>query len=42
MKFLLDTHVFLWWIMDDPRLSKRVKELMGEGDNTLYLSCASV
>ncbi|MGB9885969.1 MAG: type II toxin-antitoxin system VapC family toxin [Moorellales bacterium] len=41
MKALLDTHVFLWWITDDSRLSGRAREIIGSGENTLYLSAAS-
>jgi len=41
MKALLDTHAFLWWINDDPRLSDAVRELIGNGENALFLSAAS-
>ena len=41
MKALLDTHAFLWWIADDPRLSSRVRKIIGDGENGLYLSAAS-
>ena len=41
MKALLDTHAFLWWITDDPRLSSRMRELTGDSTNTLFLSTAS-
>lgn len=41
MRALLDTHAFLWWITDDPRLSARVHKIIGEGDNELFLSAAS-
>ncbi|HEY3230232.1 MAG TPA: type II toxin-antitoxin system VapC family toxin [Roseiflexaceae bacterium] len=41
MKALLDTHAFLWWITDDPRLSSRVRELTADSTNTLFLSAAS-
>jgi PIN domain nuclease of toxin-antitoxin system len=41
MKALLDTHTFLWWIADDPRLSARVRKIIGEGKNELFLSAAS-
>lgn len=42
MKVLLDTHTFLWWNMDDPILSTGVKELIGDGENEVYLSAVSV
>jgi PIN domain nuclease of toxin-antitoxin system len=41
MKALLDTHTFLWWTTEDPRLSKRVDRMIREGSNVLYLSAAS-
>lgn len=41
MKALLDTHVFLWWITTDPRLSKRAREIISNGRNELFLSAAS-
>jgi len=41
MKALLDTHTFLWWITDNPQLSLRVREIIGDGNNDLFLSAAS-
>jgi len=41
MRLLLDTQTFLWWITDDPRLSERAREIMGDGKNQLFLSAAS-
>lgn len=41
MRALLDTHTFLWWITDDPRLSPRVRKIMSDGGNELFLSAAS-
>ena len=41
MRVLLDTHVFLWWITDDPRLSARARSVIGDGGNRLFLSAAS-
>lgn len=40
MRDLLDTHTFLWWITDDPRLSSRVYKIIGDGGNELFLSAA--
>ena len=42
MKYLLDTHAFLWWIADDPSLSKRARSIISDGGNEIYLSAASV
>lgn len=41
MRVLLDTHVFLWWITDDPRLSERAREVISDGHNTLLFRAAS-
>ena len=41
MKVLLDTHVFLWWNIDDPRLSKKARAVISNPGNTLILSVAS-
>lgn len=41
MKALLDTHAFLWWISDDPRLSSRASVIIKDGNNKLFLSAAS-
>ncbi len=41
MKLLLDTHTFLWFIDDNPRLSARAKGLL-ESDADLLLSVANL
>lgn len=41
MKALLDTHVFLWWIGDDRRLSATARKLIADGGNELFFSAAS-
>ncbi len=41
MKLLLDTHTFLWFIDDNPRLCVRAKSLL-ESDADLLLSIASL
>ena len=41
MALLLDTHAFLWWVDDSPRLSKRARAAIGRSDATCYLSLAS-
>jgi PIN domain nuclease of toxin-antitoxin system len=42
MNFLLDTHTFLWFVNDDPRLSDRLKNLIENENNVSYLSIASL
>ena len=41
MRLLLDTHAFLWFIDDNPRLSSSAKSLL-ESHNDLLLSTASL
>jgi len=41
MKALLDTHVFLWWNTNDPRLSPAAHEVIAEGQNEVFVSVAS-
>jgi PIN domain nuclease of toxin-antitoxin system len=36
---LLDTHTFLWWVTDSPRLSRRARRVIGE--SPCLLSVAS-
>jgi PIN domain nuclease of toxin-antitoxin system len=38
---LLDTHTFLWWIDDSPRLSKRARAAIARPEGTCFLSLAS-
>lgn len=42
MKVLLDTHAFLWWIGDDPSLSKMARQVIGDAESEVYLSAVSV
>ncbi len=42
MKFLLDTHTFLWFIMGSSKLSKKARELMEDASNARLLSIASL
>lgn len=41
MRLLLDTHILLWALADDPRLGLRHREMLN-GAAELYLSAASV
>ena len=41
MTVLLDTHTFLWWVGDDPRLPESVRKVILDTANTVYLSAAS-
>ncbi len=41
MKFLLDTHTLVWWLLDDIRLSKAARAALIDGDNEVVVSAVS-
>ena len=41
MRLLLDTHVWLWWMLDSPRLSDATRSLVLDPGATVYFSAAS-
>lgn len=42
MDLLLDTRVFIWWDIDDPRLSKPARAAIADSQNRIVVSAASV
>lgn len=42
MRYLLDTHTFLWFINDDMALSGHAKGLIEHPDHDIYLSVVSI
>ena len=42
MRLLLDTHVFVWAALAPERLTERARDLLGDPDNTLFLSACCV
>lgn len=41
MRILLDTHAFLWWVTDDPRLCAAARAAIGDDTNGVLVSAAS-
>lgn len=41
MKLLLDTHIYLWWLIDSPALSQPARDLIRDADQ-VYLSVVSI
>ena len=41
MRFLLDTHALLWWMTNDPHLSKPAHRLIEQKGNTSLVSAVS-
>ncbi|NET09708.1 MAG: type II toxin-antitoxin system VapC family toxin [Symploca sp. SIO2B6] len=42
MRILLDTHIFLWFISGDTKLSSDVRDAIRDQANEIYLSAVSV
>ena len=42
MKILLDTHILIWYLNDDARLSTNAREIIDDESNEVYYSILSV
>jgi len=42
VQLLLDTHVLIWWLADDRKLSKTARSLIAIPDNDVLVSSASL
>ncbi len=42
MNLLLDTHVLLWWLDDNPGLSRRARTVIADGSNLVFVSAAVI
>lgn len=38
MKYLLDTHTFIWSVMDSKKLSENVRTIIEDSDNEIFIS----
>ncbi len=41
MRLLLDTHAFLWWVLNDWRLTQASRQMIADDDNDVLVSAAS-
>lgn len=41
MKLLIDTHVYLWWLQDSPKLSEKARKQIQDATE-VYVSSASI
>lgn len=41
MSYLIDTHILLWWLFDDPKLGTNSREIIRNRDNRIIVSSAS-
>ena len=42
MRFVIDTHTFIWYVTNNSKLSLTARELINDGNNVVLLSVASV
>jgi len=42
MNLLLDTHVLLWWLDDHSILSKKIKAVIADGKNPVFVSAVVI
>ncbi|MCM1100957.1 MAG: type II toxin-antitoxin system VapC family toxin [Acetatifactor muris] len=42
MKVLIDTHIAIWAVLNDPRLPMQAKDIILNKDNVIFYSTASV
>jgi PIN domain nuclease of toxin-antitoxin system len=42
MRLLLDTHVLLWWLADDPELGEGARHAIAAAENTCIVSAATI
>lgn len=41
MSYLLDTHIWLWWIFDDPKLNATCRNIIKNPNHRIWVSSAS-
>lgn len=41
MRLLLDTHVFLWWVNDDPKINNGIRDLIFDTEHTKIVSAVT-
>ena len=42
MKVLLDTHIILWALDNNPKLSEKARQIISDSENQIYYSTASI
>ncbi|WP_235622427.1 type II toxin-antitoxin system VapC family toxin [Nostoc sp. PCC 7524] len=41
MSYLIDTHILLWWLFNDPKLDTDCQDIIRNPDNRIFVSSAS-
>lgn len=42
MRYILDTHILLWWMDDSKQLSEKFRSVIADSQNTIFISAVSV
>jgi PIN domain nuclease of toxin-antitoxin system len=42
LRYLLDTHVLVWWLTDHEKLSKKVCDLIADHNNQIFISSVTL
>lgn len=42
MKYLLDTHIVLWWLTNPDAIQKKAQKIIRDKSNVIYISSASL
>lgn len=42
MKYLLDTHILLWWLTDPKLIAPKASKIISDKENTVFFSTASL
>lgn len=42
MQYIIDTHILIWFLLDDKKLPKEAKEIIQDEENEIYYSTASL
>jgi len=42
VKLLLDSHAFLWWLTENPKLSAEARQAVADPTATVYVSAATI
>lgn len=40
MNLLIDTHILLWWLEDDSKLTTKARKLISDANNLIFISSA--
>lgn len=41
MKYLLDTHIVLWWLLEPEKINQKTREIIGDKENDIFVSSVS-